>query len=92
MVHVTWKLYGELIPYIDNAIEQPCKVKNFLDWDFTIIGGLRGNSELSNGFELKNDELLALLELLDAAGVRSFKIEHRLVYDIGSCGDFLCLY
>ena len=40
-----------------------------------MIGGLRGNSELSNGFELKNDELLALLELLDAAGVRSFIFE-----------------
>ena len=37
---------------------------------FTITGGLRGSSELSNGFELKN-ELLELLELLDAAGVRS---------------------
>ena len=40
-----------------------------------MTGGLRGNSELSNGFELKNDELLALLELLDAAGVRSGMIE-----------------
>ncbi len=37
----------------------------------TIIGGFRGNSELSKGFELKNDELLALLELLEAPGVRS---------------------
>ena len=40
-----------------------------------MIGGLRGNSELSNGFELKNDELLALLELLDAAGVKSWIFE-----------------
>ena len=42
---------------------------------FTMTGGLRGSSELSNGFELKN-ELLELLELLDAAGVRSCILEH----------------
>lgn len=47
---------------------------------------------MSNGFELKNEELLALLELLDAAGVRSFKIEHHPDFDIATCGDFLYLY
>ena len=67
-------------PNLNDAILKPHKLKPpprsyTTIRNCTMIGGLRGNSELSNGFELKNDELLALLELLDAAGVRSLIFE-----------------